>query len=63
VRAHAAVVTLPLGVLKAGSVAFSPPLPECVYLPAAASTPMLSSSAAPVMLFHGSASASTLAMW
>lgn len=28
VRAHAAVVTLPLGVLKKGSVAFTPPLPE-----------------------------------
>ena len=29
VRAHAVVVTLPLGVLKCGCVAFSPPLPEC----------------------------------
>jgi hypothetical protein len=28
VRAHAVVVTLPLGVLKRGCVAFSPPLPE-----------------------------------
>lgn len=25
------VVTLPLGVLKAGAVAFSPPLPECAF--------------------------------